>query len=136
MDDNLTLSALTKIGQDGGPLDGTIYIGCDDYKLYAITPAGTVDWTYETGGKRVRLFVMDAGGTEQAGSVFTKWKASVEAQPMGGDELPHVFTCEQEYVGHILVAHEGRYLAGGIGDAADARPLLMQFLTRLGTQSP
>jgi len=30
--------------------DGTIYIGCEDYSLYAITPEGDVDWTYETGG--------------------------------------------------------------------------------------
>ncbi len=30
--------------------DGNVYIGCDDYKLYAITPEGSVDWTYETGG--------------------------------------------------------------------------------------
>jgi len=92
---------------------------------------GVREATYETGGKRVRLFVMDAGGTEQAGSVFTKWKASVEAQPMGGDELPNVFACEQDYVGHIFVAHEGRYLAGAIGDAAAARPLLLRLLPRL-----
>ena len=92
---------------------------------------GVREATYETGGKRVRLFVMDAGGAEQAGSVFTKWKASVEAQPMGGEELPHVFACEQEYVGHIFVAHEGRYLAGAIGDTAAARPLLMRLLPRL-----
>jgi len=92
---------------------------------------GVREATYETGGKRVRLFVMDAGGAEQAGSVFTKWKASVEPRPMGGEELPHVFACEQEYVGHIFVAHEGRYLAGAIGDAAAARPLLMRLLPRL-----
>lgn len=30
--------------------DGTVYVGCEDYSLYAITPAGGVDWTYETGG--------------------------------------------------------------------------------------
>jgi len=30
--------------------DGTVYIGSDDAKLYALNPDGTLKWTYTTGG--------------------------------------------------------------------------------------
>ena len=48
--------------------DGTIYIGCDDYKLYAITPAGSVDWTYETGGNAETSPAIGHDGTIYFGS--------------------------------------------------------------------
>jgi len=48
--------------------DGTIYIGCDDYKLYAITPEGDVDWTYETGGNAETSPAIGHDGTIYFGS--------------------------------------------------------------------
>ena len=30
--------------------DGTIYFGCDDTKVYALNPDGTLKWTFSTGG--------------------------------------------------------------------------------------
>src|SRR5262249_49488411 len=31
--------------------DGTIYVGCDDHKLYAVSPGdGSLKWTYDAGG--------------------------------------------------------------------------------------
>lgn len=37
----------TSLAIDG---DGTIYFGCDDHFLYAVTPEGKLKWSYETDG--------------------------------------------------------------------------------------
>jgi outer membrane protein assembly factor BamB len=34
-------------------LDGTVYFGCDDGKLYALDPAGTLRWVFNTGNKAI-----------------------------------------------------------------------------------
>jgi len=48
--------------------DGTIYIGCDDNALYAISPDGIKKWKYKTGGKVVSTAAIAADGTIYVGS--------------------------------------------------------------------
>jgi hypothetical protein len=85
---------------------------------------------YDTGGKRVRLFLMATDSPEKAKAAFQAWKKSLPAPPAGRN-LPNTFTSTEEYVGPIVVAHRGRYLAGAIGEAAPAGALLESFLKRL-----
>jgi outer membrane protein assembly factor BamB len=48
--------------------DGTVYVGCEDYSLYAVTPAGDVDWSYETGGSIESSPAIGLDGTIYFGS--------------------------------------------------------------------
>lgn len=48
--------------------DGTIYIGCDDKYLYAVTPNGSKKWRFKTGGKVVSTAAISADGTIYVGT--------------------------------------------------------------------
>ena len=52
--------------------DGTVYVGSDDYKLYAINPNGTLKWSYTTGGAIVSSPTIAADGTIYVGSWDSK----------------------------------------------------------------
>ena len=49
-------------------LDGKIYFGSDDGKLYALNPDGSADWNYTTGDKVRSAPTLDANGTIYFGS--------------------------------------------------------------------
>ena len=87
--------------------------------------------TYESGGKRVRLFVMDAGSDDKARAAFAEWKESVPPQPAHPPDMPNTFTSTEEYVGTIILAHKDRWVAGAIGDETAARLTLDAFLRHL-----
>lgn len=87
--------------------------------------------TYETGGGRVRLFLMATDSPDQARAAFAAWRQSVPASPATGRDLPNMLTSTEDYAGTIIVAHHKRYLAGAIGDPLAARLLLESFLKRL-----
>lgn len=86
---------------------------------------------YETGGKRVRLFVMDAQSPDKAKAALREWKESVPAQSTSPRNLPNVFESTEVYVGTVTVAQKDRYLAGAIGEPESARPMLESLLRRL-----
>ena len=48
--------------------DGTIYVGSDDHKLYALNPDGTLKWAYVTGNAVVSSPTIDTDGTIYVGS--------------------------------------------------------------------
>jgi outer membrane protein assembly factor BamB len=48
--------------------DGTIYIGSDDYHLYAISRSGTLVWKYKTGGVIQSSPALDSFGNVYVGS--------------------------------------------------------------------
>ena len=48
--------------------DGTIYVGSWDGKLYAISPYGTLKWSYTTGGSVRSAPALGADGTVYVGS--------------------------------------------------------------------
>ncbi|MBL9213001.1 MAG: PQQ-binding-like beta-propeller repeat protein [Opitutaceae bacterium] len=49
--------------------DGSIFFGCADRKVYALTPAGELRWTYETGGEiRNTSPILASDGTVYIGS--------------------------------------------------------------------
>jgi hypothetical protein len=50
-------------------LDGTIYFGCVDQKVYAVTPAGQVRWTFDTGSPiRMAAPIVASDGSIYIGS--------------------------------------------------------------------
>lgn len=49
--------------------DGTIYVGSNDKKVYAINPDGTTNWVFATGGAVVSSPVIGADGTIYVGSL-------------------------------------------------------------------
>jgi len=49
-------------------VDGTVYVGSHDYKLYAFNPDGTVKWSYTTGGAIYSSPAVAADGTVYIGS--------------------------------------------------------------------
>ncbi|MEW6157420.1 MAG: PQQ-binding-like beta-propeller repeat protein, partial [Verrucomicrobiota bacterium] len=49
-------------------LDGTIYFGCDDDKLYALNPNGTRKWTFDTGGPITASPAIGSKGTVYIGT--------------------------------------------------------------------
>jgi eukaryotic-like serine/threonine-protein kinase len=48
--------------------DGTVYVGSDDNKLYAINPDGSLKWTYITGDYVRSSPAIGANGTVYVGS--------------------------------------------------------------------
>jgi outer membrane protein assembly factor BamB len=50
-----------------GP-DGTVYVGSDDGNIYAVSPAGVVQWTFQTGGRVMASPAVDSNGIIYAGS--------------------------------------------------------------------
>ncbi len=52
--------------------DGTIYVGSNDYKLYAISPDGKKKWEFSTGGVILYAPAIAPDGTIYAGSADTK----------------------------------------------------------------
>lgn len=48
--------------------DGTIYVGCNDRKLYAINPDGTKKWEFETGDYVISSPAIGSDGTIYVGS--------------------------------------------------------------------
>jgi len=48
--------------------DGTIYVGSDDYKLYAINPDGSKKWAYDTGEWVMSSPAIGSDGTIYVGS--------------------------------------------------------------------
>jgi len=86
---------------------------------------------YEIQGKRVRMFVMDAGSSEKAKAVLAEWKESMPPQPIGAQELPNTISYSEEYVGAITAVAQGHWVAGVIGEPAVAKPLLASFLKHL-----
>src|SRR6185369_11020223 len=63
---------------DGGPSspaiasDGTIYIGSNDQRLYAINPDGTKKWAFQTGGKLQSSPAIASDGKIYIGSLDNK----------------------------------------------------------------
>jgi outer membrane protein assembly factor BamB len=49
-------------------IDGTIYIGSSDFKLYALNPDGTLKWSYLTGGNVFSSPTIGSDGTIYVGS--------------------------------------------------------------------
>jgi hypothetical protein len=86
---------------------------------------------YEAHGKRVRMFVMDAGAPEKAKAAITEWKESIPPQPIGAQDLPNTVSYAEEYVGAITATAQGHWVAGVIGEPAVAKPLLASFLKHL-----
>jgi hypothetical protein len=87
--------------------------------------------TYEVQGKRVRLFVIDAGDADKAKEMLAEWKDSIPPQPIGAQALPNSLSYNEDYVGAVTATAQGKWLAGAIGDAAVAKPLLASLLKRL-----
>ena len=46
--------------------DGTVYVGCWDSKLYAVTPEGNEEWAFQTGGRISSSPAIAADGTVYA----------------------------------------------------------------------
>jgi hypothetical protein len=86
---------------------------------------------YEAQGKRVRMFVVDAGGPEKARAIVTEWKESIPPQPIGATDLPNTVSYTEEYVGAITATAQGRWVAGVIGEPAVAKPMLASLLKHL-----
>jgi len=53
-------------------MDGTIYVGSDDGKVYAINPDGTLKWNYTTGGVVESSPAIGSDGTVYVGSADDK----------------------------------------------------------------
>ena len=64
--------------------DGTIYIGATDGNLYAISPSGTLDWTYS------------AGGSPPGGYSF--YGTGIESSPLIGPDGTIYFGSENGYL--------------------------------------
>jgi len=86
---------------------------------------------YEVQGKRVRMFLMDAGAPDKAKTVITEWKESIPPQPIGAQDLPNTVSYSEEYVGAITATAQGHWVAGVIGEPAVAKPMLASFLKHL-----
>ena len=86
---------------------------------------------YEVQGKRVRLFLIDAGSEEKAKAMLADWKESIPPQPIGTQELPNTVSYSEDYVGAVTATAQGKWLAGAVGEAAVAKPLLSSLLKRL-----
>jgi hypothetical protein len=98
---------------------------------------------YEVQGKRVRLFLMDAGSPEKAKAALAEWKESLPPQPIGAqpdplDPLsrvprlpPGTISYSEEYVGAITAQAHGKWVAGTIGDPAAGKALLASLTGRL-----
>jgi hypothetical protein len=86
---------------------------------------------YEVQGKRVRMFIMDAGDPEKAKAIIAEWKDSIPPQPIGAQELPNTVSYTEEYVGAITAQAQGHWVAGVIGEAAVGKPMLASFLRHL-----
>lgn len=52
--------------------DGTIYVGSDDTRLYAITPYGVKKWKYKTGSRVISTPAISSDGTIYVGSYDNK----------------------------------------------------------------
>jgi hypothetical protein len=87
--------------------------------------------SYEVQGKRVRLFLMDAGTPEKAKTAITEWKESLPPQPIGASDLPNTMSYNEEYVGAVTAMCHDKWVAGSIGDPAVAQPILNSLLKRL-----
>jgi hypothetical protein len=86
---------------------------------------------YEVQGKRVRMFVIDAGDPDKAKAIISEWKESMPPQPIGTQDLPNMISYTEEYVGAITAQAQGRWVAGVIGEAAVGKPMLASFLKHL-----
>jgi hypothetical protein len=86
---------------------------------------------YEVQGKRVRMFVIDAGDPDKAKAIISEWKESMPPQPIGTQDLPNTISYTEEYVGAITAQAQGRWVTGVIGEAAVGRPMLASFLKHL-----
>ncbi|MBM4019261.1 MAG: hypothetical protein FJ288_13220 [Planctomycetes bacterium] len=87
--------------------------------------------SYEVQGKRVRLFIINAGDADKAKALLAEWKESLPPQPIGAAELPNTISYSEDYVGAVTATAHGKHLAGAIGEPAVARPLLASLLKRL-----
>ena len=63
--------------------DGTIYVGSNDRKLYALKPDGTKKWEFETGDKVQSSPAVDSDGKIYIGSLDNKLYA---IKPNGAKE--------------------------------------------------
>jgi outer membrane protein assembly factor BamB/pimeloyl-ACP methyl ester carboxylesterase len=68
--------------------DGIIYVGSEDYKLYAIKPDGTLKWTYSIGGGIYSSPAIGYDGTIYVGS----WDHNLYAIKPDGTEKWHYST--------------------------------------------
>lgn len=87
--------------------------------------------TYEVGGAKVRLFLVDARSPEKAAANFAEWKDSIPAQGSNLQASPKTFSYTEPFVGPTTVVVRGKFLAGAVGEPAAARPLLDSLLDRL-----
>jgi len=87
--------------------------------------------TYEVHGKRVRLFLMDAGRPDDARKVLAEWKESLPPQPIGAQEMPNQISYTEEYVGPVTATCEGKWVTGAIGDPKTGQALLESLKKRL-----
>jgi outer membrane protein assembly factor BamB len=76
--------------------DGTIYIGGNDNSIYAISSAGTIKWSYATGGVINSTPAIGSDGTLYVGSLDGKLYAFTE------DTTPPVVTIEAPAIGAVI----------------------------------
>ncbi|MEW6606507.1 MAG: PQQ-binding-like beta-propeller repeat protein, partial [bacterium] len=110
--------------------DGTIYVGSDDYKLYAINPDGNLKWSYPTGDMVSSSPAIGPDGVIYVGSPDTylyaifpngqlKWRYKtngwIESSPVVGEDGNIYVGSYDEYL--YVISPDGtlkwRYYAGG-----------------------
>ena len=68
--------------------DGTVYVGSDDYKLYAINgKSGVKLWEFETGGRVGSSPAIGSDGTVYVGSIDSKLHA-IKTESLGPAKSP------------------------------------------------
>jgi hypothetical protein len=87
--------------------------------------------SYEVQGRRVQLFIINAGTLERAQDLMTQWQQVLPPQPIGAPESSDRLSWTEESVGPVSAARKGQWLFGSIGDPAAARPLLDSLAARL-----
>lgn len=93
---------------------------------------GVREAAYEAaGGKRVRLFVLDAGAEDKAKALLAEWKESVPAAAAKAQTMPNTVVSTDEFQGTIIITRKDHRLAGTVGDEAAGHALLEAFLKHL-----
>jgi len=78
--------------------DGTIYVGSNDHKLYAIHPNGTLQWAYTTGGSVNSSPAIAANGTIYVGSGNGKLYALYGRSKLANTDWP-MFHHDRKHTG-------------------------------------
>jgi len=91
-------------------IDGTIYVGSWDTKLYAINPDGTLKWSYTTGGKIFSSPAIGDDGTIYVGSEDKKLYAITDSTTQG--TLKWTYTTGSLVDGSPVVGADGTIYVG------------------------